>query len=98
MYITSIVRSHSFVTVVTSSVTRRTIKGHSLTFINEYYLVLINKTLMLYVCSDEVLGKSNAFKVEYYANENPLQISEKLADVGQRIMYPIIKIRTLTTV
>ncbi len=30
-------------------------------------------------------------KVEYLANKNPLQISEKIAYVGQRLMYPIIK-------
>ncbi len=30
-------------------------------------------------------------KVEYHANENPLKHSEKLAYVGQRLMYPIIK-------
>ncbi len=30
-------------------------------------------------------------KVEYDANENPLKNSEKIADVGQRLMYLIIK-------
>ncbi len=30
-------------------------------------------------------------KVEYHANENPLKHSEKIAYVGQRLMYPIIK-------
>ncbi len=29
--------------------------------------------------------------VEYHANENPLKNSEKIAYVGQRLMYPIIK-------
>ncbi len=29
-------------------------------------------------------------KVEYHANENPLKDSEKIAYVGQRLMYPII--------
>ncbi len=29
-------------------------------------------------------------KVEYHANENPLNNSEKIAYVGQRLMYPII--------
>ncbi len=38
------------------------INGYSPTFITEYYLVLINKMLMLYICSDEVQSKSNAFK------------------------------------
>ncbi len=32
-----------------------------------------------------------ALKVEYHANQNPLQNSEKIACVGQRLMYPIIK-------
>ncbi len=31
------------------------------------------------------------FKVEYDATENPLKNSEKIAYVGQRLMYPIIK-------
>ncbi len=35
------------------------------------------------------------FKVEYHANENPLKSPEKIAYVGQRLMYPIIKIITL---
>ncbi len=35
------------------------------------------------------------FKVEYHANENLLQNSEKIAYVGQRLMYPIK--RNLTT-
>ncbi len=35
------------------------------------------------------------FKVEYYANENPLKHSEKIAYVGQRLMYPIMKKNTL---
>ncbi len=30
------------------------------------------------------------FKVAYYANENPLKKSEKIAYVYQRLMYPII--------
>ncbi len=30
-------------------------------------------------------------KVEYHANENPLKQWEKIAYVGQRLMYPIIK-------
>ncbi len=30
-------------------------------------------------------------KVEYHANENSLKNSEKIAYVGQRLMYPIIK-------
>ncbi len=30
-------------------------------------------------------------KVEYHANENPLNNSEKIEYVGQRLMYPIIK-------
>ncbi len=30
-------------------------------------------------------------KVEYHANENPLKILKKIAYVGQRLMYPIIK-------
>ncbi len=30
-------------------------------------------------------------KVEYHANENPLKNSEKIAFVGQRLMYPIFK-------
>ncbi len=29
------------------------------------------------------------FKVEYHVNENPLTISEKIAYIGQRLMYPI---------
>ncbi len=32
------------------------------------------------------------FKVEYHANENPLKYSEKIAYVGQRLMYPIKKL------
>ncbi len=31
------------------------------------------------------------FKVEYHDNENPLIKSEKIAYVGQRLMYPVIK-------
>ncbi len=31
------------------------------------------------------------FKVEYHANENPLKKSEKIAYLGQRLMYPMIK-------
>ncbi len=31
------------------------------------------------------------FKVEYHANENPLTKSEKIAYIGQRLLYPIIK-------
>ncbi len=31
------------------------------------------------------------FKDEYHANENPLKNSDKIAYVGQRLMYPIIK-------
>ncbi len=30
-------------------------------------------------------------KVEYHANENPSKHSKKIAYVGQRLMYPIIK-------
>ncbi len=30
-------------------------------------------------------------KVEYHANANPLKNSGKIAYVGQRLMYPIIK-------
>ncbi len=31
-----------------------------------------------------------AFNVEYHTNENPLTHSEKIAYVGQRLMYSII--------
>ncbi len=31
------------------------------------------------------------FKVEYHATENPLKHSEKIAYIGQRLLYPIIK-------
>ncbi len=31
------------------------------------------------------------FKIEYHANENPLKHSEKIAYVGQRLMYPTMK-------
>ncbi len=34
-------------------------------------------------------------KVEYHANENPLENSEKRRYVSQRLMYPIIKKKTL---
>ncbi len=30
-------------------------------------------------------------RVEYHANYNPLKISEKIAYVGQQLMYPISK-------
>ncbi len=30
-------------------------------------------------------------KVEYHANENPLKNVKKIAYVGQRLMYPVIK-------
>ncbi len=30
-------------------------------------------------------------KVEYHSNENPLKNSDKIAYIGQRLMYPIIK-------
>ncbi len=30
-------------------------------------------------------------KVKYHANENPLNILKKIAYVGQKLMYPIIK-------
>ncbi len=43
------------------------------------------------LCQNEELGKPEAFKVEYHANENPLKKSEKIAYIGQRLMYPIIK-------
>ncbi len=33
------------------------------------------------------------FKGEYHSNENPLKYSEKIAYVGQRLIYPIIKIK-----
>ncbi len=33
------------------------------------------------------------FKVEHRADENPFKILEKIAYVGQRLMYPIIKIK-----
>ncbi len=36
-----------------------------------------------------------SFKVEYHANDSPFKNSEKIAYVGQRLMYPIIKINTL---
>ncbi len=29
-------------------------------------------------------------KVEYHYNENPLEKSEKIINVGQRLIYPII--------
>ncbi len=31
-----------------------------------------------------------AFEVEYHASKNPLKNSEKIAYVGQMLMYPII--------
>ncbi len=31
-----------------------------------------------------------SFKVKYHPNENPLQNSEKITYVSQRLMYPII--------
>ncbi len=37
------------------------------------------------------------FKVEHHANDNSLKISEKMAYVGQRLMYPIIKKKNLTS-
>ncbi len=39
-------------------------------------------------------SSKSALKVEYhpYANENPLKTSEKIAYVGQSLMYPIMKI------
>ncbi len=40
-------------------------------------------------------AKMISFKVEYFANENQLKHSEKIAYVGQRLMYPIIKKNTL---
>ncbi len=42
----------------------------------------------------QILFKSanlKLIKVENHANENPLKNSEKIAYVGQRLMYPIIK-------
>ncbi len=40
------------------------------------------------VLGDKLMKREGgSFKVEYYANENP----EKIAYVGQRLMYPIIK-------
>ncbi len=35
------------------------------------------------------------FKVEYRANENPLKILQKIAYIGQWLMYPIIKNKNL---
>ncbi len=35
------------------------------------------------------------FKVQYHANENPLQNSETIAYVDQKLMYPIIKLQHL---
>ncbi len=37
------------------------------------------------------------FKVKYHANENTLKNSEKIGYVGQRLMYPIIKKKYLST-
>ncbi len=40
----------------------------------------------------------HCLEVEYHANaeyENPLTNSEKIACVGQRLMYPIVKKNTL---
>ncbi len=39
-----------------------------------------------------------SFKVEYHANENTLKNSEKIAYVGQRLMYPIIKKKSYLTI
>ncbi len=53
--------------------------GHDITF----GFILIN---------DMLIGSQTIMiKVEYHANENPLKNSEKIAYVGQRLMYPIMK-------
>ncbi len=39
----------------------------------------------------DFLRVKHTFKVEYHANENPVENSEKIAYVGQRLMYPINK-------
>ncbi len=37
------------------------------------------------------MKREGIFKVEYHGNENPLKKSEKIAYVGQRVMYPTIQ-------
>ncbi len=50
----------------------------------EYYTVIFSLRLKTYFSSLDI-------KVEYHANENPLTNSEKIAYIGQRLMYPTIK-------
>ncbi len=47
------------------------------------------KRIVYYI--EIIFDNSMAINVEYHANENPLKYSEKIAYVGQRLMYPIIK-------
>ncbi len=37
-----------------------------------------------------------SIKVEYHSNQNPLKNSEKIAYVGQGLIYPIMEINTLS--
>ncbi len=66
-----------------------------------YKIVLVLYTFLvsLWVKYYHILhhGKKLTVKVEYHANENPLKYSEKIAYVGQRLMYPIIKKNYLTS-
>ncbi len=54
---------------------------YSLCFVNDHFHVM-------HGCIETVLA---VFNDEYGANENSLKNSEKIAYVGQRLMYPIIK-------
>ncbi len=52
--------------------------------------LLIGVTFQNYPKNSTILSVNHTFKVEYHANENPLNNSEKIAYVSQRLMYPII--------
>ncbi len=50
----------------------------------------------IYIYPNETNTHLFRFKVEYHANENPLENSEKIAYVGLSLMYPIIKNKNFT--
>ncbi len=67
-----------------------------LSSIKLYFSSLLCVTFMtIHIQYCLVIYQKFLFKVDYYANENPLKNSEKIAYVGQRLMYPIKKIYTL---
>ncbi len=59
-----------------------------------YYIATyqFHEPLFVYI---NITSVNHSIKVEYHANENPLKYSEKIAYVGQRLMYPIIKKRII---